>query len=89
MLSLPHYKFVKPFVGLSLSRLPAGAARTLRATAAAVGTGAVRGAWGPARTVRARTAAVGPGAVRGAWGGAWHGLGEREAGRRCTECYKR
>ena len=49
-------------------------ARTVRATAAAMGHGAARrGAWG-ARTVRATAAPVGPGAVRGAWGG--HGLGE-------------
>ena len=36
------------------------AARTVRATAATVGSGAVRRAWGGARTVRVTAAAVGP-----------------------------
>ena len=63
----------------SLARRGAWGARTVRATAAAVGPGAARrGAWG-ARTVRATADAVGPGAARrGAWGG--HGLGEGKGG---------
>ena len=48
-------------------------ARTVRATAAAVG-GCPRGLQGADRTVWATAAAGRPGAVRGAWGG--HGLGD-------------
>ena len=50
-----------PAEGTGAARRGAWGARTLRATAAAVGPeGARRGAWG-ARTVRATAAAMGPG----------------------------
>ena len=51
--------------------------RTVKVTAAAVGPGAICGAWGQgaARIRRATAAAMGPGPVRGAWGSIALGAG--------------
>ena len=61
--------------GRGLAAGPAGAARTMRAAAVAVGSGAFRGAWGgAARTVRVTAATAGGPVVPGPGGG--HGSGE-------------